>query len=99
MKSESPTPSLTHGLPGPTRSRGKQRLVAQAAEDHRPREPHALLTNGHASSTLASAPPESRMDRVARRAYELYERRGGTHGADLADWLDAEREIDAEDGR
>jgi hypothetical protein len=34
-------------------------------------------------------PPESRMSRIARRAHEIYEARGGEHGQ-------AEREIDAE---
>ena len=32
-------------------------------------------------------------DAVARRAYEIYQRRGGDHGADLDDWLKAEREL------
>lgn len=32
-------------------------------------------------------------DAVARRAYEIYQRRGGNHGADLDDWLEAEREL------
>jgi hypothetical protein len=30
---------------------------------------------------------------IARRAYEIYERRGGRDGADLDDWLEAEREL------
>jgi hypothetical protein len=30
---------------------------------------------------------------IARRAYELYERRGGGHGRDVDDWLEAEREL------
>jgi len=30
---------------------------------------------------------------VATRAYELYEARGGEPGADLDDWLQAEREL------
>lgn len=30
---------------------------------------------------------------VDRRAYELYEQRGGYHGHDLDDWLQAEREL------
>ena len=30
---------------------------------------------------------------IARRAYELYERRGGHHGQDVDDWLQAEREL------
>jgi hypothetical protein len=31
--------------------------------------------------------------RIARRAYELYLERGGSHGQDWEDWLAAEREI------
>ena len=30
---------------------------------------------------------------VAKRAYELYLERGGQHGADLDDWLEAERQL------
>ena len=36
----------------------------------------------------------SRIERIAARAHELYERRGGSDGRDLDDWLEAEREID-----
>jgi hypothetical protein len=32
-------------------------------------------------------------DDIARRAYELYRARGGEHGADVEDWLQAEREL------
>ena len=41
-------------------------------------------------------PLEPRLTRIARRAHELYEARGGQDGRDLDDWLKAEREIDAE---
>jgi hypothetical protein len=30
---------------------------------------------------------------IARRAFEIYERRGGGHGHDWEDWLQAEREV------
>ena len=30
---------------------------------------------------------------IAKRAYELYERRGLGHGQDLSDWLEAEQQI------
>jgi hypothetical protein len=30
---------------------------------------------------------------IARRAYELYEQRGGEHGHDMDDWLRAEHEL------
>lgn len=31
--------------------------------------------------------------KIARRAYELYLKRGGVNGYDMEDWLQAEREI------
>ena len=40
-----------------------------------------------------AADPLNEPDAVARRAYEIYQRRGGNHGADLDDWLAAEREL------
>ena len=30
---------------------------------------------------------------VARRAHELYQTRGGEHGHDVDDWIEAEREL------
>ena len=32
-------------------------------------------------------------DAVAKRAYEIYQGRGGQDGADLDDWLEAERQL------
>ena len=40
--------------------------------------------------TTAAAPDR---DRVAMRAYELYQARGGTDGQALEDWLAAESEL------
>jgi hypothetical protein len=37
--------------------------------------------------------PNNDPDSIARRAYEIYQNRGGSHGADLDDWLEAEREL------
>lgn len=37
-----------------------------------------------------------RWSRISRRAYELAQQRGFTPGAELSDWLQAEKEIDAE---
>ena len=34
----------------------------------------------------------------AERAYELYESRGGEHGRDLDDWMQARRELVSERG-
>ena len=41
-------------------------------------------------------PAESRMNRIARRAHEIYEARNGQHGTAMEDWLTAERQIDEE---
>lgn len=34
--------------------------------------------------------PEDRRERIAAKAYELWEQRGCRHGHDLEDWFDAE---------
>jgi hypothetical protein len=34
-------------------------------------------------------PPDSRMNRIAERAHEIYVTRGGEHGKALEDWLQA----------
>lgn len=43
----------------------------------------------------ASDSPQTRWSRIARRAYELAQQRGFAPGAELGDWLQAEKEIDA----
>lgn len=50
------------------------------------------------TSSIPSGDPEAQYfqdlgARIARRAYELHERRGRGHGQDLEDWLEAERQI------
>ena len=42
-------------------------------------------------------PSEALQARVANRAYELYQRRGGHHGQDLDDWVLAERQVLSEE--
>lgn len=54
------------------------------------REPNADGQNAPTGSK------ETRMNRIAQRAHEIYQARGGQHGKALDDWLQAEREIDAE---
>lgn len=51
---------------------------------------------GSASRQGETQQPEARITRIARRAHEIYAARGGTEGKALDDWLQAEREIDAE---
>ena len=45
----------------------------------------------HPSSTKKANGPSP--DDVARRAYEIYQSRGGDHGADFDDWVEAERQL------
>lgn len=48
---------------------------------------------------LKAGPTDSVVDNqaiyeiIAKKAYELYEKRGGGHGHDLEDWIEAERSI------
>lgn len=50
-------------------------------------KPARSSKNPNSADTLNDA------DAVARRAYEIYQNRGGNHGADLDDWLEAERQL------
>jgi hypothetical protein len=40
-------------------------------------------------------PSRSRHDDIARRAFEIFLSRGGSHGHDMDDWLKAELEVNA----
>ena len=51
-----------------------------------PRSPKSKNTNG-------AADPLNDPEAVAKRAYEIYTSRGGNHGADVDDWLEAERQL------
>jgi hypothetical protein len=57
------------------------------------------------SRKLSSVPPPAeptetdRQQMIAERAYQLAEQRGFEPGAELEDWLAAEREVDAKLGR
>ncbi|HXY11261.1 MAG TPA: DUF2934 domain-containing protein [Terriglobales bacterium] len=55
------------------------------------------MTSRIPSTTSAAMEPKTPSlnleDEIRRRAYELYEQRGGEHGHDVEDWLRAEEEI------
>lgn len=50
-------------------------------------------TNHKPSKTPLNGENISPEEQIAKRAHELWQRRGGEHGHDLEDWLQAEREI------
>ncbi len=58
----------------------------------RTREIVRMLTAVEAELPPWSVPHDPGMIDVARRAYEIFESRGGTDGADVDDWLQAELE-------
>ena len=69
----------------------RARRPAQNTATLTPPPPMDTIVTGSRTSS-----PESRLDRIAKRAYALYERRGGNGGSAEEDWLQAEREIDEE---
>jgi hypothetical protein len=44
---------------------------------------------------VASNEAEPSLEAIAERAYEIYKARGGAHGKDSDDWLEAELELRA----
>lgn len=46
-----------------------------------------------APQTQAPTDGDGDRDAIARRAYELFQARGGEHGYEIQDWLQAEREL------
>ncbi len=67
----------------------------------KPRKPQATPRPKRSTSRKSPASAASNaiakelalFERIARRAYELYEQRGRHAGSELEDWLQAEREI------
>jgi hypothetical protein len=65
-----------------------------AAKYGRTETPRIEESHGDTRGAAEGAP--TRLERISRRAYEIYEGRGGEQGRSLDDWLQAEREIDRE---
>ena len=58
----------------------------------KPKRPPSRKSPTKAASN-ANAKELALYERIAQRAYELYEQRGRQAGSELEDWLQAEREI------
>jgi hypothetical protein len=76
----------------PRKSRTTGIPSRRKAPDVQPSTPAA------ARSTDSVARRQASHDDIARRAYALFQERGGQHGDDLADWLRAEAELTARSG-
>jgi hypothetical protein len=59
----------------------------------KPADPSALSARPKRSRRVAPPPPSVTALEIERLAYELYEARGRTDGAQLDDWLQAERQL------
>lgn len=82
----------------PTRTPARRRSdkTAKAAPAVAPDRGGALDTAG---MSLKDADDRPSPAEVQRRAYELYVKRGGGHGRDLEDWLEAERQLRRQEAR
>lgn len=45
------------------------------------------------AQSMAVMHPEMEPEKIRTRAYALYAQRGGEHGHDMDDWLEAERQL------
>ncbi|RKH36065.1 DUF2934 domain-containing protein [Corallococcus sicarius] len=68
---------------------------APKSTSERPQAPQAQPAPQAASNsaTATRSPPAPTNEQIARRAYEIYQARGGTHGSSEQDWFQAEREL------
>jgi NADH dehydrogenase len=55
--------------------------------------PNVERQAAQSTQTRSQASKAPALDEIQRRAYEIYIERGGTHGHDLKDWLQAGREL------
>ncbi len=88
----------------PARKSFSEPVVKVDPSLHRPANadesvPEALVPDVVRTNVQQTTPETSqtRWSRIARRAYELAQHRGFAPGAELSDWLQAEKEIDAAD--
>ena len=59
------------------------------------REPQATEPSGGEESAAGTGGNSALDAKIRRRAYQLYVERGGEHGRDLDDWLQAKRELES----
>ena len=70
----------------------QERENSMATQRRKPKRDRSALT---LNETVTQPNPAE----IAKRAHELYLARGGAHGYDLDDWLQAERELKARSGK
>jgi hypothetical protein len=90
--------STSTGRPRTPKSRGGSITTEMAADRPQGQSSQGDTGAGHVATmepfgegTERDAGAEG--DKIARRAYEIYERRGRQDGRDFDDWLEAEQEL------
>ena len=73
--------------------------MAQYDPRQRTSAPASQRTTSSAFSTQKPIPPRISHEAISKRAYEKFLARGGKHGFDRQDWLEAERELQREANR
>lgn len=63
--------------------------MASPSPEAKPRTRRAPVRTAQVTTEQAAPSPGE----IAQRAYELYLERGGNHGRDIDDWLEAERQL------
>jgi hypothetical protein len=68
-------------------------------EERSTRREHGKKTAGGRGQKLPAKRPSPSREDIARRAYEIFLRRGSQPGHEAEDWLQAERELSEGRGR
>lgn len=74
-------------------TRENYRQSKHRSEDNMKKKTSPKTANRPANEDPTAVQPIE--EAIAKRAHELFLARGGTHGSDLDDWLQAERELKA----
>ncbi len=62
----------------------------------RERERQEAASRTEAHSVSSESPVNGKWNLIAMKAYELYEKRGRSHGHDVEDWFEAEAIVNGE---
>jgi len=92
---ETMRPARRHSGPMDARqSPGEKNVtIAGRVADESPNETEVQESGARPAWSDDSHTETSRQDLISRRAYERFQMRGGEHGRDQDDWLEAEREM------
>jgi hypothetical protein len=88
--SAAPAAGSVTASPDVERSENDDETLNAASGDEQPASAMSAESGRMASASMASEPSA---EDIRNRAYQRYLERGGGHGMDFEDWLEAEREL------